>query len=762
MNKLDEKAAQQLLANSHFFGDIHASVLSKLAKSVFTSNVDRGTTVYNAGEVKHTGIFLLINGNCTLNRQTQDGSSSRQEIVFEGEVFNIFSIFYDEIHQETLKAASDCSLLFVPKTVLLEVCAEHPNFEKILCEIISAEHNRERLRSILVNMYSDGVDPRVINQIINSGKWIDLPNNSKLFSAGDPSDSMYFLVRGLLKAFISSDNYLTQVGEINEGEAIGEMGIISGEARSASIYSGRASTLFQVHKEKFDSLMKSNPSVLYSLSKQIISRFSKKQVIVDRSKKSTVFLTMIPMSRGLFEENRLRVGEKLKNSLNSIAKCYYADSNVVNKQLNINDINEKLRIDHDFFPLENFITRISYDHRYILLQCDFENTFWTKWCLSISDNFIFALDSKEGLQNTLVLNEVKQFNEKTPSHLSVEQQLIICHEDTNKTLFNTNELLNQLKPITQHHHVGAQNEKDLDRIARLLTGTSIGIALGGGGARGVAHIGVYKALIELGIPIDVVCGTSMGAMMAGCIASGLSPTEILAKIEEVSNTNFLKDYDLPYSSILNPKSYELAMQIYAGSSRVFIEDLWIPMFCCATNLSKSHLEVIDAGLLWKAIRASGTVPGVHPPMVKGKSLLVDGGLINNLPGDILLKKFGGKLLSVNVSPEADLIPNFDVYPNQKNYAFNKVLLKNMFRKDYLDLNVPTIVNIMLRSIMVGSSHKSNEVADLSDVYLRPPVFHFAMGDLHKAEEIAQIGYEYTINKLNRVPISDLLKKRPLL
>jgi predicted acylesterase/phospholipase RssA len=250
----------------------------------------------------------------------------------------------------------------------------------------------------------------------------------------------------------------------------------------------------------------------------------------------------------------------------------------------------------------------------------------------------------------------------------------------------------------------------------------------------------------------------MGAMMAGCIASGLSPTEILAKIEEVSNTNFLKDYDLPYSSILNPKSYELAMQIYAGSSRVFIEDLWIPMFCCATNLSKSHLEVIDTGLLWKAIRASGTVPGVHPPMVKGKSLLVDGGLINNLPGDILLKKFGGKLLSVNVSPEADLIPNFDVYPNQKNYAFNKVLFKNMFRKDYLDLNVPTIVNIMLRSIMVGSSHKSNEVADLSDVYLRPPVFHFAMGDLDKAEEIAQIGYEYTINKLNRVQISELLKK----
>ena len=219
------------------------------------------------------GIFLLTNGNCTLSRQTEDGSSSRQEIVFEGEVFNTFSMFYDEIHQETLKAASDCSLLFVPKTVLLEMCAEHPDFEKILHEKISAEHNRERLRSILVKMYSDSIDQRVINQIINSGEWIDLPNNSKLFSAGDPSDSLYFLVRGFLKAFIGSNNYLTQVGEINEGEAIGEMGIISGEARSASIYSSRDSTLFQIHKKKFDSLMKSNPSVLYSLSKQIISRF---------------------------------------------------------------------------------------------------------------------------------------------------------------------------------------------------------------------------------------------------------------------------------------------------------------------------------------------------------------------------------------------------------------------------------------------------------------------------------------------------------
>ena len=145
-------------------------------------------------------------------------------------------------------------------------------------------------------------------------------------------------------------------------------------------------------------------------------------------------------------------------------------------------------------------------------------------------------------------------------------------------------------------------------------------------------------------------------------------------------------------------------------------------------------------------------------MVKGKSLLVDGGLINNLPGDILLTKFGGKLLSVNVSPEADLIPNFDVYPNQTNYALKKVLSKSTFRKGHPDLNVPNIVNIMLRSIMVGSSHKSNEVADLSDVYLRPPVFDFGMGDLHKAEEIAQIGYEYTINNLNTGQISELLKK----
>ena len=186
-----------------------------------------------------------------------------------------------------------------------------------------------------------------------------------------------------------------------------------------------------------------------------------------------------------------------------------------------------------------------------------------------------------------------------------------------------------------------------------------------GGARGVAHIGVYKALIESGIPIDIVCGTSMGAMMAGCIASGLSFIEILEKIEEVSNAKFLKDYDVPYSLILNPKSNELAMKIYAGVTRVFTEDLWIPMFCCATNLSKSDLEIIDTGLLWKAIRASGTVPGVHPPMAKGKSLLVDGGLINNQHGDILLKKFGGKLLNVNVTPEADLIPNFDIYPDQK-------------------------------------------------------------------------------------------------
>ena len=141
--------------------------------------------------------------------------------------------------------------------------------------------------------------------------------------------------------------------------------------------------------------------------------------------------------------------------------------------------------------------------------------------MSLSDKFLFLLNPIEGMQNKAIIDAINEIQAKTPDHLLVDRQLIVCHNDKSNFPKRTIEFIEALKPISKHYHISINDENDFSRIARIIANKSIGLAFGGGGARGLAHIGAYKALLENGIPIDIVCGTSAGSMMAGIVALSL-------------------------------------------------------------------------------------------------------------------------------------------------------------------------------------------------------------------------------------------------
>ena len=321
-----------------------------------------------------------------------------------------------------------------------------------------------------------------------TGEWITLKHNSKLFDENDPSDSMFFLVRGFLKAFINSDGNLKEVGEIKEGEVIGEMGLLSDEPRSASIYSTRESILFKVNKEKFDDLMRSSPSVLFALSKQIILRFKKNQN-VETGNENTTFLTLIYTSQD--QKNRLsanKIGKTLDTALGKIDSSYFLDRTLVNEKLGIKDINKELSLEKKYYPLDSLINNLGKDYKYIILECDPDNNMWTKWCTRIGDKFLFMLDPEDGINNSPMIREMDGIQKNTPKHLLVDRQLIIFHQNKNTFPTNTIKFLEELHPISNHYHIDTNNEDDFNRLARILTGNSIGVAFGGGGALSLIHI----------------------------------------------------------------------------------------------------------------------------------------------------------------------------------------------------------------------------------------------------------------------------------
>ena len=150
----------------------------------------------------------------------------------------------------------------------------------------------------------------------------------------------------------------------------------------------------------------------------------------------------------------------------------------------------------------------------------------------------------------------------------------------------------------------------------------MGLVLGGGGSRGLAHLGVIQEMEREGIPIDYIGGTSQGAFMGAMYASTLSTTddkmvpEIFLK-QMGSVTHYIRSLTLPIMSYFSGSNFNELLRSIFGSTQ--IEDFWLRFFCCTTNVTDRKLEVHVVGPAWRYLRASMTVMGLLPPMQRGAS-----------------------------------------------------------------------------------------------------------------------------------------------
>ena len=200
--------------------------------------------------------------------------------------------------------------------------------------------------------------------------------------------------------------------------------------------------------------------------------------------------------------------------------------------------------------------------------------------------------------------------------------------------------------VNAYHHMVHGDKFDSAKFLRLLTGTAVGLVLSGGGARGFAHIGVIRALNECGIPIDYVGGTSMGAVIAAQHALGWdwrSMSEVNRQAWQSCQPQ--RNYTLPLVALNSAKRMDRMLREMFGSAE--IQDLRTNFFCVSTNLTRADAMIHHSGLLWKAVRASVSVPGIGPPAIEAGEILVDGGLVNNLPVDVMKRFCSGDVVAVD-------------------------------------------------------------------------------------------------------------------
>jgi len=282
-----------------------------------------------------------------------------------------------------------------------------------------------------------------------------------------------------------------------------------------------------------------------------------------------------------------------------------------------------------------------------------------------------------------------------------------------------------------------------ERLVRFLTGRAVGLALGGGGARGAAHIGVIRALTEAGIPIDMIGGTSAGGMIAAQYAMTLSHEGMRKTFHNaLVASNLFRKYTLPIISLISAAPPNDVTKEACGDTQ--IEDLWISFFSVSCNLSTDETVVHQRGPLWKAVRATTSLPGILAPVVEGRHLLVDGGVVDNLPCTIMKQLCGGPVIAVNVSPDSDVMLEEDLeeIPSTLEILWSWL---NPFEKA---LRVPTIMTLMVRVVVINSLFRKEIAKEQADFLLDVPVEEYDLLDFEALDELVDIGYRYASEQIN--------------
>jgi NTE family protein len=254
-----------------------------------------------------------------------------------------------------------------------------------------------------------------------------------------------------------------------------------------------------------------------------------------------------------------------------------------------------------------------------------------------------------------------------------------------------------------------------------LSHVKIGLALSGGAARGLAHVGVLRAFAENDIHIDCVAGTSAGSIVAGALASGM-PVE---EIEDFGRKLRWRHIGRVTMSRLGVQSNErLEQYLRARLPITKFEELRIPFAAVATDLKTGNAVVMrDEGDVPFAIRASCTIPGWYVPVVDqhGRQL-VDGGLVAVIPS------------SVTRSLGADLVIAVDVNTEGATFIGSS----------------SSVIGVLLQSMMVVQKTASNYQLEMSDLVISPKVGHIRWDEIRRAEELIAAGYEAGIESIPKV------------
>jgi len=640
--------------------------------------------------------------------------------------------------------------------------------------------------------------------LANETKLIEYKKGDVIYREGDPAECFYAIVSGRIKVFATQEEREKVFAYLYEGDYFGELSLLTGEPHSVNVVVQNDTLLLRIEKGSFSKIIERCPQVTVQISRLLSSRLRQKDREGEKIKASKIIsiysavpevgktLLALNLTASLMIETRRKTilidfAEEGKSVLGLLGLEKKEKLDPKKADVSLEEIQKYVSIhpagfhvlemslrqfkEGDEKKLTSLFSRLIFSYDFIVLVLPVKEEANTESVFTQSDLICLVTDADEGhllrtkeLLNTrlktkeirqkvrFVLNEKQQ--EESSSFARAEGMLgerlshYLPYISTIQDHIQRKEVLFVISNPSYHY------SKTIRYMAREIGDVLVGLALSSGAALGLAHIGVLKVLVKEKIPIDIVAGTSMGAITAAVWASGKTPEEMEKIVEKLSSRSrtfaLLADFDFFWRRGFFQGIKVTAFLKSILGERTF-QDTWLPVKVVAADLNTREEVVFEEGPLFKALRASISIPGILQPMMEGERIFVDGAVVSPVPIECLRRRGVNKIIAVNVlpSPQAVLEKRKRLAEaEQKKIAM--VLKKNFLIRFFYYLRVklyrtfmPNIFDIMMQS-MQTMEHQISEVACRNaDVVIRPTNISASWFEFFEAKKFIRRGEEET-------------------
>jgi NTE family protein len=519
------------------------------------------------------------------------------------------------------------------------------------------------------------LEPAQAAELLEMGELVHVRAGDWLFRAGDEGDAFYVVEAGRLDVLAEEDGRTVLVRVLVAGDAVGELAMLTRAPRSASVRAVRDSELLRITNEECLRLVAENGPFALALLASVGEKL-RLRVSLDTGLRESRVLAILPLDAAA-----------------PVAEIADGVARVVKRWGRVARVSpESVSDDEETWGAE--VDAREQDHDFVLLVADrFGDDGWGKFCARQADRVLAVVG--EAVPPTAVARP--------------DWDLVVVGKATRTSTHRR--CLDVIQPRA-HHTVGSLGSNtDFERLTRRVFGRSLGIVLSGGGARGLAHLGVLEVLHDTGVPLDRMGGTSIGAFVSALFAAGRTPRELAAICRvELSERHPFRDFTWPRIALIRARRAAIMLERVFGDAH--LEDLPRDCFTVSADLTSAEVVIHRRGPVIEAVGASMSLPGLAPPVQSGNRLLVDGGVLNNVPADVMAAAEEGPIVAV------DVMTRLPLGKSQR---------------------MPSIIETLARASVIGSHAQAAARLGVAAAVIEPAVGKVGLLEFGRFDEIVEAG-----------------------